>query len=128
MARILIVDDNEEVAELFLGILEEAGHQCEISGSAYGAAVRALQSTPFDLAIVDLVLAGSDGVIAALAMRGLGFAGPIVVITGNLAEENSGLYRMAKFAGRLLKPVRPAELVAEVAKHLEKKEGLRNAE
>ena len=118
MANILIVDDNDEVAALFQAILEEAGHKVDRAPAAYGAILRAVRMT-YDIVVMDLLLIGANGAVTALALRGLGMMGPILVITGGAMPIDKAVYDRAGFAGKLLKPVTPAELVSEVQKALD---------
>lgn len=117
MAHILIIDDNDQVAEIIREALSLAGHTSERSAAAYGATLRMLESH-FDLVLMDLLLQGANGAVAGLALRGLGYAGPILVVTGNLMPIDQRLYDRVGFAGKLLKPFKLEELQAEIDKLL----------
>jgi CheY-like chemotaxis protein len=119
MANILIIEDNDDVAELFKALIEEKGHYVERSAAAYGAVLR-IAKTNFDLVLMDLLLQGANGAVASLALRGLGYVGPIIVITGGLMPLDEDICNRAGFAARLLKPVRPEELLNEINNQLEK--------
>lgn len=60
MARILVVDDQEEVAELVQAVLTDAGHAVE---AVYGgeAALERLKRTAYDLVVCDTRIPGVDG-------------------------------------------------------------------
>lgn len=117
MAHVLIIDDDDLVSELIKGILEEAGHTSDRAAAAYGATLRML-SSHYDLVLMDLLLQGANGAVAALALRGMGYLGPIVVVSGNTMPINTNLYDLARFNGRVLKPFKGDELVAEVNRQL----------
>jgi CheY-like chemotaxis protein len=122
MARILIVDDSDEVAEVYREILTLSGYEVDRSAAAYGALQRAVRHD-YDLVIMDLLLQGANGAVTALALRGLGpphDTVPIIVITGGLMPIDEALYKRANFCGRMLKPVLPVELLTEIEKHLER--------
>jgi CheY-like chemotaxis protein len=122
MANILIVEDNPDVAAIFAEILKDEGHKVETVAAAYGAIIKAIR-VPFDLILMDLLLQGSNGAVTSLALRGLGGSYenvPIIVITGGMMPLEQDVYDRARFAGRMLKPVLPKELIAEVDKHLNK--------
>lgn len=115
MAHVLIIDDNDQVAELVGEALAGGGHTSERAAAAYGACLRALTSH-FDLVLMDLLLQGANGAVAGLALRGLGYDGPILVVTGNLMPIDQTLYDRVCFAGKLLKPFKLEELLFEVDK------------
>lgn len=115
MAHILIIEDSDQVAQLIQDALTGVGHTTERSAAAYGACLRAVASH-FDLVLMDLLLQGANGAVAGLALRGLGFDGPMVVVTGNLMPIDQNLYDRVGFAGKLLKPFKLEELIYEVDK------------
>ena len=123
MAVILVIEDDDQVATLITDIVALSGHTTDRAAAAYSGCLRMLQSgCSYDLVIMDLLLQGADGAIAALALRGLGYNGPILVVTGNLVPIDVGLYTAAKFAGRMLKPFGIEELRAEIDRQLAKNE------
>jgi PAS domain S-box-containing protein len=82
-ARILVVEDNPEVAEVAAGLLEQLGHHVKVVGSA-AAALAALEAgeTP-DLVFSDVVMAGAiDGVGLARKVRSAHPGLPILLATG----------------------------------------------
>lgn len=132
--KILVVDDNDEVAAVFVDALTEAGFEVDQKVTAYEAIVQAFK-TRYDIVLMDLILHSYDslsalssgdtrrgeqpnGAVAALAMRGLGLEMPILVITGGLLPIDEDIYKKIRFAGKLLKPVLPTEIVAEVRRQL----------
>ncbi len=60
MSRILIVEDEESIAELEKDYLELSGFEVEIENNGRVGLERALQEE-FDLFILDLMLPGVDG-------------------------------------------------------------------
>lgn len=116
--RILVVDDNDDVAAVFTTILEDEGYEVHRSATAFEAIERALDNY-YDLIIMDLLLQDTNGVVASLALRGMSVDSPIVIVTGGLMSVDTRLYSRANFAGQLLKPVLPTELKNEVAKHIQ---------
>ena len=117
MARILVVEDNDEVAAYLQDMLTSAGYESERSAAAYGAVIRMLR-TPFDLVLMDLLLQGANGAVLTLALRGLGFTGPVIVITGGLMPLEKDVVEACHFAGRLLKPALPKDILPEIERAL----------
>ena len=60
MSRILIVEDEESIAELEKDYLELSGFEVEIENDGESGLKRALEEE-FDLFILDLMLPGVDG-------------------------------------------------------------------
>ena len=60
MSKILIIEDEESIAELEKDYLELSGFQVEIAGDGDEGLDRALKEE-FDLFILDLMLPGTDG-------------------------------------------------------------------
>lgn len=118
-AKILVVENDDQVARVFHDQLDDDGYEVDVVPSGSYAALKILE-TSYDLIIMDLALSGMDGAITALALRGLGYQGPIIVATGGLLPIDETLYDRIGFAGRLLKPLHLTELSAEVKRHLAK--------
>lgn len=108
MARLLIVDDHKEIAEVYNVLLGEEHHLdfAETANEAAGQVAR----HQYDLVFMDIALRRSSGVTAALALRGLGYEGPIVAVTGGLVPSDDLLYSRAGFVETLVKPVMPDTL------------------
>lgn len=60
MARILLVEDDGDARHLFTRWLEGAGHVVLATASGE-AAIAALDTGPYDLAVIDVVLPGVNG-------------------------------------------------------------------
>ena len=80
-ARILIVDDDPEIGRMLTRALSRHGFQVDNAGSAEDALVRA-EATPYDAALVDLVMPGRDGAELAETLRRLIPGLPIAILTG----------------------------------------------
>jgi DNA-binding response OmpR family regulator len=61
MARILIVDDNRELADDLCEILEQDGHEVAVAYSAEEALECAVEFA-YDAALIDIMMHGMDGV------------------------------------------------------------------
>ncbi|MEQ1715205.1 MAG: response regulator [Hyphomicrobium sp.] len=90
--RILIADDDAIYREVGREALEQAGH--DVTLAADGAeAIAALQSQPFQAAMIDLTMPKADGVAVIEAVRagGANMNTPIVVVTGH--DDTSAIER-----------------------------------
>jgi excisionase family DNA binding protein len=80
-ARILVVDDDEQICSLFKDILEEAGHKVNSAGSVERA-LQSVQDGDYDLVFLDLMLPGGDGAELFGQIKGLKPGLPVTIITG----------------------------------------------
>lgn len=132
MARILVVEDDDAVAAYLVDALKTGGYEADRAATADGAVER-VRVNRYDLVLMDLLLQGrqrgrrsddpstapsANGAVTTLALRAVGYHGPVVVLTGNLAGISEDLMEAAGFAGRLLKPALPSAVLPEVARHL----------
>ncbi|MFT4702524.1 MAG: DNA-binding response OmpR family regulator [Bradymonadia bacterium] len=112
MSCILLIEDDEELAELTARCLRRDGFVVEHQATGDGGLEAALSSPP-DLVLLDVMLPGLDGfgVLRALRPR---FDGPILMLTArdDDIDEVVGLELGAD--DYLTKPVRPRVLVARV--------------
>jgi CheY-like chemotaxis protein len=66
--RLLVVEDEPDLAEMLGLMLEGAGYQVAIAGEGR-AALRLLREARFDLVVSDMLMPGLDGAGLAAAMR-----------------------------------------------------------
>lgn len=87
--RILIVDDEPGIRHMLKQVLLEKGYGAVGAGSALEA-LEQLVDEPVDLAIVDLLLPGANGLELAEAIRMLDPGTPVILITayGSTAFES----------------------------------------
>ncbi|WP_437679291.1 hybrid sensor histidine kinase/response regulator [Sorangium sp. So ce131] len=109
--RILVVDDNPDVAESLVMLLQSMGHQVRMVMSG----PEALESAPAfrpEVVLLDIGLPGMDGYAVAREMRRRpGVEGALLVaLSGYGQEEDRRLSYAAGFDHHLVKPVSRAEL------------------
>lgn len=82
--RVLVVDDDPEIAELVAEVLESRGYAVATVASAEDA-LEAMGRNPFDLVISDLHLSGSSGAIlaGAIAREWPALARRVILLTGD---------------------------------------------
>jgi DNA-binding response OmpR family regulator len=119
MARILVVEDDPDIAELLVHYLENAGHTVHRLSS--GSDVQPhLRHSPADLVVLDLMLPGMGGMAVCEALRRDTTTShvPIIMLTarGEEADRIAGLEHGAD--DYVTKPFSPRELVARVAARL----------
>jgi DNA-binding response OmpR family regulator len=115
MPRILVVEDDPDIAELIQRYLERAGHTVERLASG-GPVLPRLRSDPPDLVVLDLMLPELDGLTICQAMRSNPHTAalPIIMLTARSDEADrvNGLEMGAD--DYLTKPFSPKELTARV--------------
>jgi two-component system, OmpR family, alkaline phosphatase synthesis response regulator PhoP len=116
MSRVLVVEDDKDIAELIAHYLQRAGHTVETVASGTAGLSRVKASLP-DLVLLDLMLPGMDGLLVCQTLRGdpSTAAIPIIMLTarGEEAERITGLELGAD--DYVTKPFSPRELTARVA-------------
>ena len=122
MSRILIVEDEESIAELEKDYLELSGFEVEIETDGTKGLERALKDE-FDLFILDLMLPGTDGFEICRQVRAVRNT-PILMVSAKKDDIDKirGLGLGADDYST--KPFSPSELVARVKAHLARYERL----
>lgn len=111
-ARILLVEDYEEIAELIGETLRKRGHAVVVVDSA-PAAVRQFERGSFDLAILDINLKEGTGWDVCRAIRAHPSRGavPVVMLTANTALEDKVQGFSLGADNYLTKPIDIAEVL-----------------
>jgi DNA-binding response OmpR family regulator len=115
VTRILVVEDDHDIAALIAHYLEKAGWQPQVLSSGADALAAARQAVP-DVVILDLMLPGMDGLEVCRALRAepATAAIPIIMVTAR-AEETDRIVGLEIGADDYIaKPFSPNELVARV--------------
>ena len=122
MSKILIVEDEESIAELEKDYLELSGFEVEIENDGTKGLERALHEE-FDLFILDLMLPGVDGFEICKKIREIKNT-PILMVSAKKDDIDKirGLGLGAD--DYVTKPFSPSELVARVKAHLARYERL----
>jgi DNA-binding response OmpR family regulator len=119
MPRILVVEDDPDIAGLITHYLKKAGHATTWL-SAGTEVLPHLRHSPADLVILDVMLPGMTGMAVCEALRNDARLAdiPIVMLTarGDEADRVAGLEQGAD--DYVTKPFSPKELVARVAARL----------
>ena len=87
MTRILIVEDNDDLARGLANNLEIEGFETEIASDGSTGLERARASSP-DLIILDLMLPGMDGYRLLSTLRDAGDTVPVLILTARTTEQD----------------------------------------
>lgn len=122
MSRILIVEDEESIAELEKDYLELSGFEVEIENNGEMGLKRGMEED-FDLLLLDLMLPGVDGFEICKKIREVKNT-PIIMVSAKKDDIDKirGLGLGAD--DYITKPFSPSEMVARVKAHLARYERL----
>ena len=112
--KVLVVEDEEKIAQFLRKGLAEKGYSVEAVGDADAALAR-LEGTPYDLLILDLLLPGSrDGLELCREIRARGIPSKILMLTARDSVENKIEGLDAGADDYLVKPFSFRELLARL--------------
>jgi len=126
-AQIVVAEDQADIRDLIVMNLRQAGH--EVLAFADGTAALASQAErQSDLMVLDLMMPGLDGLEVTKALRALGRATPILMLTARSTELDRVLGLELGADDYLTKPFSMAELLARVKALLRRAALLRAAQ
>ena len=123
--RILVIEDDKDIARLVELHLKDAGHDVIVSHDGKAGLELAL-SNPYDLVILDLLLPGVDGLEICRRMRAASSYTPILMLTAKSTELDRVLGLEIGADDYLTKPFAIRELLARVKALFRREEALRS--
>lgn len=111
--RILVVEDEQKVAQALRTGLEAQGYEVIVAQSGEDGFFL-LNTASFDLAVLDLMLPGRDGLDILRAIRKRGLATPVLILTARDAVEDRVLGLDSGADDYLVKPFAFTELLARI--------------
>ncbi|HCR52151.1 TPA: DNA-binding response regulator [Candidatus Kaiserbacteria bacterium] len=113
--RILLVEDEERLAEVLAEGLKHKGYAVDIINDGVKGYTRiSLHRNDYDLVILDLMLPGMSGLDICRQMRAEGITLPILVLTARNEEEQKVNLLLAGADDYLVKPFSFEELAARI--------------
>jgi two-component system OmpR family response regulator len=111
--NILVVEDDQQLAQQLVESLTESGHQAVHAGDAERGEDEATE-TAYDVMIVDRMLPGRDGLSMISNLRGAGIKTPVLILSalGQVDDRVTGL--RAGGDDYLAKPYAFSELLARI--------------
>jgi signal transduction histidine kinase/CheY-like chemotaxis protein len=113
--RIVLVEDNADIRELFAELLERSGHEVCVADDGPKGLEQVLAFAP-DVAFVDVGLPGFDGFELARRVRANGSRVRLVALTGYGQAEDKRRAAEAGFDEHLVKPVLDDDIVKAIAR------------
>ena len=103
--RVLVVDDDPDLLDLITDILMSFRYSLHVTRATDGqAAIDAIKREEFDLVLLDIRMAGMDGLEALKHIKVLAPRLPVLMITGSDSGSASTALRLGAF-GYLPKPM-----------------------
>lgn len=115
--RVLVVDDDPVTREVARVMVGKAGHKVQAVASGEAALAR-LRKSAFELVLLDMHMAGMDGIETALAIRELPTASRprIIALTADVSPETMRRMRAAALTTILSKPITSAALLQAIGR------------
>jgi DNA-binding response OmpR family regulator len=115
VTRILVVEDDRDIADLIVHYAEKAGWQAQVAATGSEGLAAARHTSP-DCVVLDLMLPGMDGLEVCRALRGEAATAaiPVIMLTAR-ADETDRIVGLELGADDYLaKPFSPGELIARI--------------
>ena len=107
--NVLIVDDDAQIGQTLGHLLERRKHVVTLATRGHDALALA-RSTPFDIVVLDVRMPEMDGFAVLRELRAQGYAGGVLMLTGEGAVEDAVEAQQLGADDYLPKPVRIAAL------------------
>jgi DNA-binding NtrC family response regulator len=117
MAKILLVDDEEQLRSMLKIVLEDAGHEVEEAGNGKEAAEK-YQRRPVELMVTDIVMPDEEGIETIIKFRKSHPNAKILAMSGGGRKGRLDYLELAqKFGahGTLAKPFSNSEFLTKVS-------------
>jgi CheY-like chemotaxis protein len=114
--RILVVDDNQDAADILAEALRLLGHETVVAADG-AQALDIARAQPLDIAILDIGLPGMNGYELAQRLREIQGAIRLVALSGYGQDRDRAASTQAGFARHLTKPVELKELSEVIAEY-----------
>jgi two-component system copper resistance phosphate regulon response regulator CusR len=111
--RVLVVEDEQKVAKALREGLEGEGYEVVVEHSGEGAFFR-LNTEPFDIVLLDVMLPGRDGLHVLKTIRGRGVETPVLMLTARDTLEDRVVGLDAGADDYLVKPFAFEEVLARM--------------
>jgi two-component system response regulator MtrA len=117
MTSVLVVDDDQDLAEMLGIVLNGAGFEVDLVGRG-DEAVEVFRSSQPDLVLLDIMLPGLDGIEVCRELRKLSTQVPIIMLTAKTDTQDVVKGLEAGADDYMDKPFTNPELIARIRAHL----------
>ena len=118
MARILLIEDEQEVRESLGNLLEREGHKVQVAENA-DVGIAAVLKKPFDVVVTDYQMPGSDGLEVVKTLHDTNPHLPVILMTAYHTTERVIEATKLGAYDYVLKPIDPQEFLLRIEKAVE---------
>jgi len=111
--RILVVEDDKKIASFVVKGLKQSGYAVDLCGDGEEAQVLA-ETTPYDAAVVDIMLPKLDGLSLIQRLRAKGSKVPVIILSAKATVDDRVKGLQAGGDDYLTKPFAFSELLARI--------------
>ena len=122
MTSVLVVDDDQDLAEMLGIVLNGVGMEVDLV-SRGDEAIEVFRNSQPDLVLLDIMLPGADGIEVCKAIRKHSTRVPIVMLTAKSDTNDIVKGLEAGADDYMVKPFKPSELVARIRTRLRRAGG-----
>lgn len=115
--HVLLVEDDNVCIQLCRKFLVKYGCQVTVVTDGLNA-ISTVESTKYDLVLMDIVMPNLDGATATSVIRSFDTRTPIIAMTGNIEDNDLVTYLQNGMSDILAKPFTKDDLYSILAKHL----------
>lgn len=116
--KILVVEDDLAISRSLGRLLAREGYYVQARRSTEEAISHIEEDPAYDVALLDVLLPGSDGFSCCRQMRAMGWRGSIIMLTGRSCPAYKVIGLHAGADDYVAKPFDPAELLARIIAQL----------
>ncbi len=120
MARVLVVDDDDQICAVVRRLLETEGHEV-VAALSVNQAIAELKSELYDIVLIDLVMPKKGGIDLIMELKETNSTVKYVVMSGQVPVSGESVTRLVErygAASALAKPFSKAELVSAIDRAL----------
>lgn len=124
--RILVVEDEKEIADGIVAILEQEGYQTDVCYDGF-TALDEMLSGVYDLVLLDIMLPKISGLDALRSARNSGIQTPVILLTARSQQEDKIFGLDSGADDYLTKPFDAGELLARIRANLRRWENTQSS-
>ena len=127
MARILLVDDDEDYSQVVKMRLQKEGYEVDWASGGEKAAQVLTDDFNYNLIIMDVEMPEKNGMATLAYLRGHfekkpgGFNIPVMIATGLVSQRLRDIFTAQRVAGYIQTPFETSDLIDQIEKILVKK-------